>query len=193
MNITIASSWKDTSVSQFMEIYNLPKDINPKTKSVYVASILSNEDPEIIRDMPIGALDEINKAIKFTDEWPSPKYKPVIRCGDKKNPRRYHLVEFKKMSIGQWADIAEYEKDFGANFNKILSIIYRPKDEHKYIGSIAQLQEDMMSVSVQDVYGAALFFLIFAGELFRITKGYSQEEMMKKMQEMINKKQIPTI
>lgn len=187
MKITIPTSWDEITIGQYREVLAIPQQYNNITQKIHLIAILANCTLEHVRQLPPQAFNDIQRALKFTAKLPSKFAKQLtIR------KHKYVLVDFSTMKVGEWADIAEYELKPAENLHKLLAIIYREKVKGKvqpYAGANKIRQADMDKLSMAKAYGASVFFSIFASELYIITKGYSQEQILTMAQNMINTQQ----
>lgn len=158
IKITIPESWAEVSLRKFIEINNINQD-NELLKSIEIISILSDVDPELIKNSSPESLDQILKNLEWTKQEPSTEYKVEIEIEDE----TYYLVRLRSLSNGEWADLDTWNEDRVNNIHKIMALLYRKKDEEyntRVCAERAELFLDHMNYG--DVYGTMLFFCLIA-------------------------------
>jgi hypothetical protein len=165
--ITIPESWSEVKVSQLREILQLDST-NKMKYAIDVASILSDTDSEVIRNLDAQHLSSVTSALNFVDELPKLGYKNHFTI----DGQLYAINDFKYFTLGQWIDIEMLGKDWKENLHKILAVMYLPATEvkgklliDKYDGKIDDRALVMDKLPVSDVYSASVFFSTFGQEL----------------------------
>lgn len=183
MKIVVPDNWGEVTINQLREILMLDTE-NKTSYAINVASILSNESEKDIRDLPTNKLREIADTVSFVATLPKVKYKNEIEV----DGNLYAVPDFKKFSLGQWVDIEELAKDYKLNLHKILAVIYLPAKRKgkklvidKYDGELEDRARVLDQMTVQDVYGASVFFSSFAEKL---SEGISMRVMEQEIQRL---------
>jgi hypothetical protein len=169
--INCPTSWNDVSISMFRELASLSPDLTTSQRVIQTVSILTDTDPELVKKLPIHVISQIASELKFMDDMPIDDFAKEFEA----DGTVYRFTEPSKMTVGEWVDIEEYLKDINNNMHKILAIIYRETPE--YFGYKEERAKVMDAQSVTRIYGAMVFFSVFGAELYRSSKGYSQEQM----------------
>lgn len=183
--INIQDGWAGVTLEQFIEISSLdPKD---KNHTVNVISILSDVDSEEVKKYDTSSFNRIVEHLKWSNELPDEaKFKNILKIGE----QEYGLInKFSELSLGEWIDIDEYLKDYPNNIHKVLAIIYRPlitalNDDYRIIedydsGGLDQRSSEFLKLSVEDVYGASVFFCLIGNLCTRNLSTYLEKEIMK--------------
>lgn len=173
--INIPESWSEVTLEQFQEISSL--STSGLVKTIDIISILTNEDPDVIKKYDNETLTAVINKLSWTEQPPlESNYKPVITI----NGKQYGLVpKLHEVSFGLWMDIEEYLKDPIENAHYIFACLYRPlitafndddriiEDyDSKTLESRAKLFKE--SLKIDEVYGALLFFCLIANNCIRI-------------------------
>lgn len=174
LKLTFPDGWQKVTLSQFQEIAAIEND-----KAVNLISILSDEDPELIRKIDNDSYNRILEVIDWAFMLPSENYKTQLEIDGVK----YGLVKFHSLSLGEWVDI---ENHIGKNENlhKLFAILYRPFvnefDIEEYDADKSARRAELFKekLIIADVYGALVFFSLIEMNFMRIIK-YSLEKELK--------------
>jgi hypothetical protein len=157
-------SWNDIKLYQLQELDTLPTYEDELDLVINQLSILLDEDPSYIENMPISELLEEFKQWSFLKELPEEKNNLLIKVDGK----QYGLIDFNKMTLGQMVDIEEYVTDgLMKNMHKILSVLYLPVSSYNYITKKIVLesyepdkdrQEMFLTLTMDIIYPQLLFF-----------------------------------
>lgn len=199
MTVKVPDSWNEVTIGQYMDIAGIDKD--SEDKSILVASVLIDKDPEEIRKYDIQSYTRIIEALEWTNKIPDEVYKPIIEIdGD-----QYAFVNrLTDLTLGEWVDLEHYLQDYNNNIHKILAVLYRPlvtafNDMDRIVEEYDPLTVDrranlfMDKMSTSDVYGALVFFSIIAKECIVTIQDYLtqqiQNQMTKTLEENPKKKE----
>jgi hypothetical protein len=176
MEIKVPTSWDEVKIWQLMELLSMDKAQGNLRVAIETISILCDTDTDTVKKMPHSAFNDVLNQLSFASTMPE--------CGKKDevtiNGNTYRMTEPVKFTVGQWADVEEYLKDYANNLDRILAVIY---SGDKYEGTTQQRVEDMREASVTDVYGAAIFFSLFGAILYTSTKGFSVDQAKEMLME----------
>ena len=173
--IITPDSWDEVTISQFQEISSI--DLDNKSRSLEIISILINEDIEEIRKYDMQSLNRVVTALSWCDQLPNDKdFNNTINI----EGTEYKMVKMSSFSVGEWIDIESYFEDSIANLHKILAIFYR-EDSLPYDTETAEQRAELFKehVNVGQVYGSVVFFCHIAKNCMLTIKGYFQMEIMK--------------
>lgn len=149
--------WGDITVDEWVELSQLrEEDLSFYEYQLSKLSILTESlvDDEYWDNLDIDDINMYIKQASFIDLEPTKNFKNVI--GD------YRLIQFNKITLGEWIDIDSYlTSDFFNNFTKLLSILYRKTEIDKwgnviyepYDFDIKQRSFEFCDISITDVYG----------------------------------------
>lgn len=192
IKLTIPKSWEEVTVGKFQEILNISNDLNDINKMVEIISILSDEDPDVIKNLPFDKIKTINNELKFIYTKPSNIFKNIINIKGVK----YGLRKMDELTLGEIIDLESYQEDVINNLHFILSILYRPlidqnmtEDYYKIVDydSTKNISQSLIikdNVSIDYVNGVTVFFSIFAYALTNSSSLYS--EVLKVTQIVMN-------
>jgi hypothetical protein len=156
----------------YQELAGLDKSEQGLTKVIDLISILSDKDPEEIKQIDASDLDVILEAIKWTSDSPSSEHKTEIVI----NETTYYLQRLSSMTLGQQVDLETNATNIEA-LHKFFAILYQPSDELYTIDAMLKRAELFAEkVMINDVYGAMVFFLNIAKKYESIIQACSMEE-----------------
>jgi len=190
-------SWKDITLRKAQKLESLPKTLDTLDLIINQYAILKDiEVSEVERLTPNELIEKTNE-LAFLKDLPIPKRTDVIKV----NGRKYRLIDFNKMSLGQMVDIEEYYNEgLVHNSHRILSVMFLPvQRKFPFIKETTLPYEpdevrenDMLDCDMETIWGNLLFF--YLGEM-RYTKGLldyleekvqmSQKEWLKEMRESL--------
>ena len=190
-------SWKDITLRKAQKLESLPKTLDTLDLIINQYAILKDiEVSEVERLTPNELIEKANE-LAFLKDLPIPKRTDVIKV----NGRKYRLIDFNKMSLGQMVDIEEYYNEgLVHNSHRILSVMFLPvQRKFPFIKETTLPYEpdevrenDMLDCDMETIWGNLLFF--YLGEM-RYTKGLldyleekvqmSQKEWLKEMRESL--------
>lgn len=151
------SGWNEVPVRMFQELSNIESE-NGLTKVVDLISILSDKDPEEIRQINSVDLAPILEAVKWTGEEPGNEHKIQIAI----NGVEYYLHKLSGLSLAEWIDLDNYANDV-SNMHKFFAMLYRPAGDVYSVQSMLERAELFLDkLMIQDAYGSLLFFLSIA-------------------------------
>lgn len=161
-------SWKDITLRKAQKLESLPKNIDTLDLIINQFSILKDiEISEVERLTPNELVEKANE-LEFLKELPAPKKADKIKI----NGRKYKLVDFSKMSLGQMVDIEEYYNEgLVDNAHRILSVLFLPTErKFPYLKETIKPYEpdevrenDMLDCDMETIWGTLLFF--YLGEM----------------------------
>jgi hypothetical protein len=202
--IRIADSWDDITLSQYQEIAQLDIEDSNK-KMIEIISIITNEDPEIIKKMDVASLSAVLECLEWTNKSPDDAvYKPIIKVGDNEYGFINNLTD---LTVGEWIDLEHYIADIPQYLDKIIATLYRPlitavNDKYRILEPYDSNKVEMIANEIKDVikitevYGVVVFFWntvnaslpIIQDSLIQIpmTKKMIMKQMLKKILKVIN-------
>lgn len=173
MTIKIPENWNEVSLRKFSEIAQI--DIaNERLRSIEIISILTDCDPDTLKDTDPITLAEILNRLEWTKKPPSEEYKTSITV----QGVEYHLVSLKSLSNGEWADLDTFCDNHTANIHKIMALLYRlPKEE--YSSTVRKEREELFldEVMTGDVFGTQVFFSLIGLKFMNNLSHYMQQSL----------------
>lgn len=201
--IKIPESWDDITLAQYQEIAMLDIDDNNK-KMIEIISIITNEDPDVIKKVDVISLNKILACLEWTNKMPNDAiYKPIINA----NGNEYGFINnLNDLSIGEWIDLEHYMADVPRYLDKIIATLYRPlitavNDRYRILepydsSKIDYIANEIKDIKITEVYGVLVFFWnivnaslpIIQDSLIQMpqTKMAKMKRIMKKMKQVIN-------
>jgi hypothetical protein len=177
IKVNIPESWNEVTVSQWQEITNVEDD---KNKGLEIASILLDEDPELLRKLDRHSLGVVIDRLQWVNEMPSLDFKPVITIEGKEYGFINRLTQ---LSGGEWVDLENTLENINGNVHKLFAILYRPiievYDEQNRLTEPYDV--DSMNrranlfkekAMIGDLYGAMVFFSTIEKECMITIKDY---------------------
>ena len=181
--LVIPDGWHEVTISQFQEINSL----NSKgiARTIDVISILTNEDPELIKKLNSVTLAKLIDNLQWTNSTQMDNsYKTILKVNDKE----YGLIgKLSDLTTGEWIDLETYLENPIDNLHIIFSILYRPiiavfSDRDRIVEEYDARSKDARAelfrdnIMISDVYGALVFFSIIARECMMTIVDYLEED-----------------
>lgn len=198
--MNIPTSWKDITVSQYLESSNLKVEDFDYIEDYYIQlfSILTDEDPTVFEDMTVEQFIQLKSKIGFLLNLPNNRPLKTITT----NNITLHLVPYHSISGGEFIDLESYIRgDILDNLTKLLAVCYRrvvdagdlfnPPRIEKYTGNNAYKQKLFDTVCIADVYGVVKEYIQFRKEVFENYSNlvnFQEEEEMDEETKALNEK-----
>jgi hypothetical protein len=192
LKLNVPTCWEDITLSQFKELRQLAEEteLTPSSMMIEQMSILTDSDPEDLKRLPMHYIREINNSIEFVKEFPNTSlFERIIIINDV----TYGFIPNISILTGaEWIDLESKMKDFHANIEYILAILYRPVVEYVSIDEYTIQEYNVSSLDkraklflnelkIVNVWGAAVFFWNLGQECIAATT----ESLNKESQKMI--------
>lgn len=194
-------SWKDITLRKAQRLESLPKGLDTLDLIINQFSILKDiEISEVERLTPNELVEKANE-LEFLKELPLPKKAERVKI----NGRKYKLVDFSKMSLGQMVDIEEYYNEgLVDNAHRILSVLFLPVErKFPYLKETIKPYEpdevrenDMLDCDMETIWGTLLFFYLgemtYTKDLLAYLEGIVQmkeKEKLNQLKEMVRESQ----
>jgi hypothetical protein len=182
LKINLPDSWREVSIGSYQEIVALEG-----ATVIDIISILSDNDPEVIRMMDITSLNKIIDHLAWSNTIPDGVYRPIIQI----DGQEYGAIpRLSDLTVGEWLDLEGYLTDTNVNMHKIFAILYRPlivayNDKDRLIEEYnteslnrrAELFKEKALIG--DVYGYLLFFSLIVKNSTKTIQDFFQEEIKK--------------
>ena len=156
--------WKDIKLCQLQEIDSLSSFNDELDLVINQLSILRDEDPADIENLPIKELLSEFSKWSFLKELPKEKNNKIIKI----NGKRYGMIDLSEMTLAQMVDIEEYVTDgLIKNMHKILSVLYLPVSSYNILTKKIVLEEYkpdkvrqnmFLNITMDILYPQVLFF-----------------------------------
>ena len=177
----VKNNWSDITISEYQEIVNVEGE-SELQKVVNIISILSDTDIDQIRRAPLHQFYEWSDAIKFIQTPPDADFNRTFFI----DSVEYGFIpDLNYVSTGEWLDCENWKNDPINNMHLFAALLFRPItnrtesdyeiEEHQTKGFIDRAALFSHRLSVSKVYGAQIFFLIFAVEFMEISAAYLTE------------------
>lgn len=192
--IQVLDGWHEVTIGQYQEIAAL-NDLDATDRMIEIVSILTDEDPELIRKMKITSLTKIIQHLSWTNSVPDDaNYKPVITI----NGIEYGFISrLTDLTNGDWIDLEHYLMEPNINMHNIFATLYRPlviamndRDRILETDTTNSFEERALlfkdKAIIADVYGAFVFFSIIVNESMMTIQEYLADQIVE--MEMTNLK-----
>lgn len=168
IQLTIPDGWHEVTIGMFQEMSQLDQAEDGLLKIIDLLSILTDTDPEELKEIDASHLKVLIDKIDWTSKFPESEYKTEFTIKD----QTYYLVTLSDLSLGEWIDLDSYCEDPVENMAKIFALLYRPHGE-KYDVKKAEQRASifLQHLMISDVYGSLLFFSLIGKEFIKISAG----------------------
>jgi hypothetical protein len=182
-------SWREVTISQFIEINLTSQKLKEDECDIHLLSILCDTSIDELEELPYDEYVKLIDSSSFVYTTPSNYIKQVI---DTEAGKLYYINNLYNITIGEYIDLENlFTKGFIENFRLILSILYRQKDIKNSLlfpdtfepyGNWIYHRESLFNnISVGDVFGVVQTFIDFRTNLLEqydglFDTGISQEE-----------------
>lgn len=167
-SILIPTAWEEVTYSQYLRVISMPNDI------IYLVSIFTGQEYEVLKSAVISGLDRILEALNFINQPPNfPAY--VDQCGPYKIPaNKDGQFDIRFESLGQFEDMrqAMIKRDPSAkgmleSYSKYVAIyLQKIRDKEYAFSKVPELEEEIKSFPAYQVMAlGAFFFLKLNGSL----------------------------
>jgi hypothetical protein len=163
----LPTSWNEVTVSQFLDIMNLPTDSTFYMKQINILTIITNTTIEDYEDMDIEELSTIIKSIKFLNKLPT--------HDAKKDINNLKLMNLKNLTLGEYIDLdAFYSENKFENLPKLCAILYRNYTHDEYNNVIYEKYDNIdienrsdnyYDLPITYVYGILHYFNTYKQEI----------------------------
>lgn len=182
--MNVPKSWSDVTLSQFLELSAIPKDLPDTERSVQVMAALLDVSRAQVLKMTPAEHERISNELDFTRHRPKQAFERVIEV----DGVRYGFVpDLSGLLLNEYMDLEEYSAHWAERLPDLMSVLYRRivRDEpdghyeiEEYDSSKAQRTAKVFerSMSYQDAYGASLFFSLIEAECSRCFPEFSASQ-----------------
>lgn len=181
--ILIPQGWNEVTIDQLQELQTLKK--SDEDYDVQLISILCDLDPDFVSRLSVSTYSTILLNLHWLNRLPTEaSYKPIIKVGE----QEFGLVKMSSFTNGEWYSIEEWLSDASANLHKLLAMIYRPlitaiNDDYRiteaYDSETAEVRANLFKkCTVQDLYGAFVFFYHIEKESMRTIRDYLEIQVV---------------
>ena len=167
-NITLPTSWAEINIKTFQEM-SLIDDKDKLLKTIELISVLSDKDPEEIKQYNAIDLEKILNTIQWTNQSPTNEYKTHLVIEEK----NYYLVKLSTLSLGEWVDLDTWCEDSINNLHKIFALLYREEGEG-YDANNLRSELFLDKLMIEDVYGTLIFFLAIASQYYLLIQDFTK-------------------
>ena len=178
MKVNVPLSYDSITIKQYHE-YSLmiERKLEPIQTIAHTISIMCSVGFENVLSFPLSDLKRIYAEMEFLNKEVS---QTVLNKTLKVNSYYFHLLEFAKLSFGQYTTVKELVKDSGVTNMANMCACFIAKvgetwSDKSYFDNSAILYNGM---SVQDAHNTMVFFCNIYKELSLITLDYFTEKAM---------------
>lgn len=161
----MTNSWNQITIEKWQEINQVQSEFEV-SRLVEILSILTDRDPEELRNLRIDEFRKLQSQFAWTSEPPKADVVTKFEIRGKK----YGIIpQLDFITAGEWLDAESWKEDSVGNIHLYAALIYRPivkEDEttweiepHKTAGFLERANLFLRELPITQVYGAVLFFL----------------------------------
>jgi hypothetical protein len=191
----IAQSWKDVSITEFIELYDIVQDasIDKLDKSIRIFSILSGLSVDEVESMTLDAWVQAQKDIAWVNEFPkATNPKPFRLGGYLWKPR----LDIRQITAGEYISVTELTKDYEnivINTPKLIALFVTPYKgwwlfKRKIDLTFDAKVEVLKTASVEKIYPMTLFFCTLLIKLVETIPSFLNSTM-NQLKEKLQKEQ----
>ena len=182
----VPTQWNEISLDKYikaMTVLESTKDENDIDKAIKLLNCLSGVPVKDLYNLEVKSINKLGAYLReFFSSEPNDELKHIIKIDDIEYGFHPKLSD---MSLGEFVDLENYNKNTIENLHHILSILYRPvikKDKDKYLieeykPSKERAELFKKKLTVDDFNGASVFFY----DLERQLMINSQKSLIQKM------------
>lgn len=182
-------SFEQMSLRVFFDVEDIvDSDMEMLDKEVNLVSLLGGMTPDEVLNMPLDEFGRYTSKLKFITDSPKRKIPQTTYVV---NGRKYNvLLDADSMSVAQYVDYSSYcrEEDEREKIIGMLSVFLIPRGKKYGEYDIKQVREDMLEMTVSDVYSLSAFFLDWCKALTKAT----QTSLVRKLKKMARKEKGET-
>ena len=167
-SIQIPTTWEEVTYSQYLKLISMPDDM------IYLVSVFTGQDYEVLKSAIISGLDKVLEALAFINK--PPQFPPYVdQCGPYKIPaNKEGQFNIQYESLGQFEDMRQAmlkrEKTTLGHmeaYSKYVAIYLQKIRDKEYNNKrVPELEEEIKSFPAYQVMAlGAFFFLRLNGSL----------------------------
>jgi hypothetical protein len=160
-SIIVPESWSDINVMTWIELLSVAGDDDES--NLERISILLDEDPDMLRKLPIEVISQIMDSLKFVYDSVEKNKADTYVCEN----RTYKKVTvYEEMSLSAWIDIESVMAGQKKNeeYHKLLACLWNPVYSGEYTRT-DQVFKDMLAMPVDLATTTTADFFEFANKL----------------------------
>lgn len=173
------------SLRVFFDVEDITQsDMDLLDKEVNLIALLSGMSPDDVLALPLAEFSKMTSNLQFITGMPN---RVVPKTKYKLNGRIYEVMyDADNMNVAQYVDYASYSKleDGRERLIGLLSVFLIPKGKKYGDGyDMKVVKEDVLDMSVVEVWSMSAFFLDWSKALTKVTQTY----LVKKLKKMAKK------
>ena len=180
--IQLPNKWDLVTIKQWKEINEIQTE-SELTRLIEQISILSDTDPEEIRQMSPADFNTLTAELFFLSE----DLKPEVKLKFELDGKKYGLIpDFNSITTGEFVDAENWKADPITNIHLLCAMLYRPiisEDDDNYEiephtskGFLRRAELFLKKLPITVPYGAVLFFSTLGIQFTEIIADYLEEE-----------------
>ena len=188
----IAQSWKDVSITEFIELYDIVQDstIDKLDKSIRIFSILSGLSIDEVESMTLDAWVQAQEDIAWVNEFPkATNPKPFRLKGYLWKPR----LDIRQITAGEYISVTEFTKDYEnivINTPKLIALFVTPYRgwwlfKRKVDLTFDAKIEILKTASVEQIYPMTLFFCTLLIKLVEVIPSFLNSTMSQMKEKLV--------
>lgn len=167
MRVCVPSGWGEVKLKHYEKVFGAPTE-TAMQRINYLCAICDTDASKVLT-WPLEVFDELvsEMAFLFEDDKTQPCQHTTIKGV------KYMLSPGDKITLGEWVDAEEAQREEGRVLSQMLAIVCRPAGEAYDCDKLDERAAMFAECYVADLLGVLAFFLRFKQELDRITRTYS--------------------
>lgn len=181
-------TWKDISIKQYIELYNLKEDEDGIELFINQIAIVKGITANEVENIPFTEFESLKNELKFLANEPAQTdlKKEVVYNGQK-----YLLKDdLTAFTLGEWIDLDTFNKDCINNMHRILSVLYTKEGQLTYNPAVCDETAEIFfeKMDIETALAAFFFFYLFA--LNYIPSDSADCSMFQKLEQYLNQMKL---
>lgn len=171
--------WEDMTVDDFEKVCRIMEEVdNIYDRQVELIAVLDRRSIEDVLDMPLADFKQRALRLDFLDDEPEKKVPPTTMLLNGNEYRVEYNAE--KMTTAQFIDFQAYSKK-GNDYVGLASVVVIPYDKKYGEYDMAEVHEDIRSMSIQNLISICFFFRLRLEGLLKASGDYVEKKLKKAM------------
>lgn len=176
-------TWHDVTIETWQELEAIQTD-SEVTRYIEQIAILSDNDPDFIRNLNIKDFNQLRADLAFMSEPPN---KDIMFTFELEGVKYGIIPQMDFITAGEWLDADSWKEKPEENIHLYAALIFRPIveetatgytiEKHKADGFLERANLFKKKLPITHVYGGVLFFSSFVIDVTKILVDYLNEQI----------------